>query len=136
MTTINSDLLNFVADVIEETQRFDLSTYAVDIVTRSHVEKGSRILVDCGTTACVCGWTNALASSDEQNFNPSDEGNAAKLLGLTHNQAHALFYGRESVWGSVVDVDWDEESAMDVATADDAAAVLRGIANGTIVIPA
>lgn len=126
--TINSELMLFVADVIEAENRFNLNYFGFDPDAEDRVRylepSPEQIINQCSTTACIAGWVNALDAHALD-----DTAHAGELLGLTEDQYMELFVPHEfpgyrgaTVWGLLEPYK---------ATATYAAALLREIANGT-----
>lgn len=144
---MNTELLNQVADLIEQTDRFNLS-YLVrgpgDGHRMEYSFTASELMHNCQTTACVAGWTNVLLAGEDSNRWVGDAdsqdglGEARVGLGLTSGQADRLFYANEnSVWTSQADrfgwlVGYDGLAEWADITATQAATVLREIADGRI----
>lgn len=144
---MNTDLLNQVADLIEQTDRFNLS-----YLVRGPDEDGrsaysftaAELMHNCQTTACVAGWTNVLTAGEDSKRWVGDGANEDGLetarvsLALSLGQADRLFYANEnSVWTSQADrfgwdVDYDGLVQWDDITAAQAATVLREVASGVI----
>ena len=151
---MNKEAILAVADVIEYADRLDMTNYAGEAAwTAAHkaVEDEARRTNDwkpywafmeendapdqaevvptvwdnCGTTACIAGWTLAWAD-----IKPSHDGNfdllAGKELGLEDDQAYRLFVSSD--WWSSQGFDFD------TLTAKQAARTLRKIAAGKIAL--
>jgi hypothetical protein len=77
-----------------------VAEYAATAEVRAWAQSGDHL--DCGTTACVAGWTTLLHGDRVLNHmvvQPIEGGQsiwadvrAAELLGLTNNEAWHLFY--------------------------------------------
>ena len=141
---MNADAFRKVADAIEEHQRFNLWHVAAD-PHDGHQHHAPHLLTGCGYVGCVWGWTVAI-----HNLEIADDGEreAADALGLTGKDAERLFYAdtEHTVWVRLADeygwtveedgmspdgrmlADWSE------ITADQAADVLRRIADGEVVL--
>ncbi len=144
---MNADLLNQVADLIERTDRFNLS-YLVrgpgDGRRSVFSLRASELLHNCQTTACVAGWVNVLVAGEDPDrwvgdLDGEDGLAAARVrLGLSIGQADRLFYANEnSVWNSQAErfdwvVDYDGLADWSEITAAQAATVLREVASGVI----
>ena len=78
-------------------------------------EAAIRFAQDCRTIACIAGWT-VIAFGDRGDLEDpaSIRANARRLLDMDDDQAEALF--------------WPQNSAMELATPQDCAAVLRHLA--------
>lgn len=121
---MNTEAMLAVADVIEHFDRFDLGNWGP-------VEK---VWTDCGTTACIAGWTLAWADRSPVNTRPegflgSFSAPAADELGLTDDQAKSLFFPGGAVWSKLEDE--TGVCCLDL-TAAQAADVLRRIARGEL----
>lgn len=130
-----------VADVIEYFDRFDMDWWINDPdqeLFGAHTDM-TRAWTDCGTTACVAGWT--LAWADATDVSTADDWNrgrgiatrARQELRLTTDQAERLFFsamGRDTIWSEVDhEYDFDRGPWSYHPTAAQAADVLRRIAN-------
>jgi hypothetical protein len=150
---MNNELMRYVADVIEKTGRFDLAYYSAMAApeTDDANDEGDMVdglcdlLHDCRTVGCVAGWVNALTGHSDS----SDEYAAAQSLGITYQQSRRLFLGDDdSIWAELaLDFGWpvrpwvhsDCDRYAGLAdwskiTAEQAATVLRLIANGDVVL--
>lgn len=151
MVGVNSGALHDVADLIEYHQRLTLRYFAAFVRheegarfdTQGHIN-GARVptaeqllegdVVDehgvtWATTACIVGWTNAMAGHDDL----EDWRNAADVLGLDDRQARSLFFAqtKSTLWRSG-DAAWSGKDYREI-TAAHAVPTLRGIADGRIV---
>lgn len=83
--TVNVENINKVIETIRglKPERFDMNVWAE---TRGGwFASPERLLTECGTCGCIGGWTNAL-------FDGCGRADARDALGLTHEEANALFY--------------------------------------------
>lgn len=156
---MNPDNFRRLADVIEEADRFDMSTWCK---TPGNQNAGLSdvarydILHTCNTTACVGGWTAAVMIDENpelKNLGEYDMNRAVeRWLGMEDPcEVNNLFYwSGGSVWQRVrfrdSDFAWEDSNEYDdeseyypkyVAwyekiTAAQAAAVLREIADGEL----
>lgn len=142
---MNREAMLAVADVIEYFDRLDMEWWINDPdqeLFGSHTDM-TRAWTDCGTTACVAGWTLAWAdaadvSTDDDDWNRR-RGVAARAqqeLGLTQRQARRLFFsdiGAVNIWSEVRhEYDFDQGPWSYHPTASQAADVLRRIADGEL----
>ena len=138
---MNVDFINFMADQIEASKRFNLRHFAgttiEDWPTRrrydSEVEP-EEVLHSCNTTACLAGWANAI----DRHENLSDVNHAAELMGIDNIDAGNLFLGYGPAWREFykndpryLHEDYSIGALAFLSTSDQAAALLRGIADGT-----
>ena len=142
--TINAEAFRKVADAIEEHQRFNLALVALDV---GPVEVDPHLLpTDCGTVGCVWGWTVGILDLE---IKGQGEEEAAHALGLTAGMdADRLFYAdnEHTVWVRLADeYGWAVEphgwwpggrmlADESEITADQAADVLRRIADGEVTL--
>jgi hypothetical protein len=143
---VNKKAMLAVADVIEYNEdRFTLGLWAArraSTLDGRDVQVGA-IWTDCGTTACVAGWTCAWADVAKRATGWDDyriHNAARRELGLDWEASERLFYyDSKSIWAEVADeygwkVDFRGiEDAEDVKGAQ-AADVLRRIANGELTL--
>lgn len=84
-----AERLCVLADTIERlpAERFDMTTF---IRHRDHEDflLAIELETDCGTAGCIAGWACAVYSPDRA-VNPH---RAAEVLGLSRDQANALFF--------------------------------------------
>ncbi len=126
----NIEALNAVADLIEYTDRFDITSFANGPNRRGTTAE--EVWGDCGTTACFAGWTNVWAGAEtELDMCRVDE--ARIELGLGEETADSLFFGYGAVWGQAAAAGViPNADDPDSITAAQAAAILRALADGTI----
>jgi hypothetical protein len=81
--------------ILEEPKRLFMAWYVVRKGDDASVIRGMRDdrFADCGTAACIAGWTLILSGEDTPY---SRSAAAAKLLGIDHNLAANLF--EPSLW--------------------------------------
>jgi len=137
---MNKQLFLDLADVIEaDPKQFDMNHW---LFTPTTVQP---TLNACGTTACVCGWTNFLIRPDDDVLGVEGEYGdieaAANALGIDSRVVDDRLFscGHESVWAELADeFDWDTYDSGLVnwsePTAAQAAEVLRRIADGRLVL--
>lgn len=140
---MNTDTFLEVADLIEYTDRFNLSNFSsyVDHDAenwRRPDPDGDQVWEDCGTTACIAGWVNAWADHPI-----ADTSKARDELGISAPQSGRLFYwGPTSVWALLADEygwkrtddHWKDVADPSQITAAQAADVLRRIAKGEVTL--
>ena len=123
-----------VADLIEVRDRFDYSCWYGTVDEECLPDDPGVVALDtkCNLVGCIGGWavTWALGAGivTTAHVKARAVGNvAADVLGLTPDQADALFLG-----GAMVKLGWYEsrDLALSRATATEAAKMLRGIAVG------
>lgn len=121
---MNVEHINQVADAIEQHTipwlGFNMSSYKAN----KYADRSNH---DCGTTACIAGWANAIRLGLTENT-PDEYGwcrhtGAALWLGLSENQADDLFYARNhpDYWENGY-------AAWDTISADQAVRTLRHLA--------
>lgn len=121
---MNKGAILYLAEVITANpDKFNMNWFGYDHDSGTAVTDSEELLHNCGTTACIGGWANAI---DGWEF-LEDEAHAREVLGLTFGQSQALFWGYPILWGM--------ENALTNATAEDGARVLRSIADGTATWP-
>lgn len=70
-------------------ERFDMTVYGGHVTEDGDVVEDLRADVsDCGTVACICGWTVAIFGVGE---GLDDQSAACEVLGLTEMQGDLLF---------------------------------------------
>lgn len=73
--------------------RFDMrSLHIVNGYKANFGIPNDRILIDCGTAACIAGWTNAILGNPDSEYD--DATDAAARLGLDEREADDLFTPR------------------------------------------
>lgn len=106
--TLNKELAQRVLDqVLFHPELHDQNTWAESIPERLRTAPiTAALLEECGTRACIAGWTCILDEGTEVQI---DEGgypyledktfaeHATELLGLTTQQAHEIFYETSSM---------------------------------------
>ncbi len=132
---MNTETLNAVADLIEYTDRFDLSTFSSQKVEDDlfvSYATPEQVWDDCGTTACFAGWVNTWAGAET--FDElANIHTARKELGLSEEFANELFYGQGELWDDVIEAGLiPSHHGSSETTAAEAAAILRAIADGKI----
>lgn len=112
---MNRENILKVADVIEDhANKFDMDVWGA-----------GDLLHNCGSAGCIGGWTLALFENDASGHSAR----ASEYLGLTTEQGDELFFPSNyrdagEVWTAVKD-------DPHIATAEQAATLLRMIADGT-----
>jgi hypothetical protein len=94
-------ILKHVIKVIrEEPRRYNQGTWRTTTRSKDAVLHNSDYFPKCGTVCCVAGWVNHLTGQRAHGFGNS--GAARKTLGLTLEEARALFdgepHGVQSRW--------------------------------------
>jgi hypothetical protein len=137
---VNAELLLKVADLIEQTDRFDLNHF---FCKKTGEDENGGLLTDCGTTGCVAGWVNATIGvpfNDDLDYGNTER--AAEALGIDEDLADdRLFYAcRGSIWAEVMDeFGWEDDGNGRVddwsgITSSQAAEVLRRLADGRLTL--
>jgi hypothetical protein len=103
---MNTERILLLADFIESLpdERLDMCFWAKDVDGDENLDVSPEtVLHNCGTAACIGGWTEALFNPTRLTFRgtsglwnttqdgPLDKDSAGTLLGLTVAQAHDLF---------------------------------------------
>ena len=100
---MNTDRILILANFIESLpdERLDMHLWASDGDDENLDQATATVLHNCGTAACIGGWTEALFNPDALQFRgtrglwspdaPLPKDSAGTLLGLTVAQAHDLF---------------------------------------------
>jgi len=137
---MNPERMRAVADAIEQSGRFDYSSWACiddseDDLSTTNELKACGTLRHCGTSGCIAGWAATVALGEDEalwgrrNMMISDMAEA--YLDLTGDQAHTLFLGQAMVLAGFYESDGE---ALGKATAIEAAKVLRMAADGEVVL--
>jgi hypothetical protein len=76
-------------------ERFDVSRFfglgSDELPEDAETAKAGQFVTNCGTTACVGGWTLAVLDPEHSIFGAPVR--AAELLGIDRSEARELFYG-------------------------------------------
>lgn len=106
---MNIENIRLVRNVIANLppERFNMNYWAAYVENEDDVENIVEVLHNCGTVACIGGWTNAIFGDETESTY-----DAAKHLGLSDRTAHSLFYP------------WGISKSFDEITIDEAIQVL------------
>lgn len=116
--SLNIERLTVLRDVIANLppSRFKMSTW-VDVIDEEEDDRDSNELTagdikhDCGTCACIGGWTDALFREPKDRPMQHSTLDTGKLLGLTGGQTYELFTPKGVAWIEVT-----QEKAAEVLT--------------------